>query len=193
MESAPVLFRQLGLAERYLWRIDRISCLNTAAMATVSGVFDETRLRGALEEIQHRQPLYRAAIVVDKNGHPRLEPRSACPIALTIRDCAPTAWQAEIQRWLAVPFSEAEAPLLRWVWLRGNSVSLVALIAHHTIMDGRSLTYLMKTLFAHLSDRPLKDREHAPALPEPVEQRYPTVFRGASGLLGWEKCWAWGV
>lgn len=187
MPTAFTSSRPLGFAERYLWRVDKLSCLNCAAMATVSGVLDEARLRDALDAVQREQPFWRVGITIDGRGRPRFTRDAPHLIPLDIQPYDPDTRRAAILRSLATPFSDGTTPLLRCLWLHGPNVSLLTLIFHHAIMDGRSGIFWMRRLVAYWAEGSLRPSRTGSSLPEPVEHRYPSKFKGVSGFrrLGW--------
>ena len=180
--------RPLGLAERYLWQVDRLACLNCAVMVTLTGALEEAALREALDVIQREQPLFRTRITTDQKGRPRYAPDAAQPIPLRVDDCPAVEWSGDVAAGLSIPFPDGTAPLVRCMWLRDKGTSMVALVFHHAIADGRSVVYWMKRLIIRAthgrmdSPEPQEDR-----ISEPLERGYARRFRGISGL--WRLVW----
>ena len=180
--------RSLGLAERYLWQIDRLSCLNCAVMVTLTGSLEKAALREALYVIQREQPLFRTRITTDRKGRPRYTPDAEQPIPLRIDECPTDEWPCTVARSLSTPFPDGTAPLVRCVWLRGEEVSQIVLLFHHAIADGRSVVYWMKRLIALATQAQMDSPElQEDSVSEPLERGYARRFRGVPGLwrLGW--------
>lgn len=175
--------RLLGLAERYLWQVDRLACLNCAVMVTLDGSLEESELLAALDMIQREQPLFRTRITTDEKGRPRYAPDAAPPIPLRIDDCPAVEWPGEVAACLGIPFPDGTAPLVRCMWLRDKEMSLVALIFHHAIADGRSVVYWMKRMITRATQGQIDSPESLEVpVSEPMERWYARRFKGISGL-----------
>ncbi len=121
------------------------------------GRLDETRLRRALACVQAKHPLLRC-VIDNMDGFPRFVLQDR-PEAITLRIVerhSEGAWQIEIRREWMAPFDASRAPLVRFVWVRGEDLNELILVGHHCICDGASgINLLRECLYAY--DRPERD------------------------------------
>lgn len=164
MQNAQFL-RELDSIERFHW----LMCLNhsnhIAMAAEISGATTPEMWRYALRELQQRHPFLNASI--DRNANSKLAYRwfEGRAIPLVIKDRkSPVQWQEEFELEMATPFDPSIAPLIRVLLLQGGDRCDVIVVAHHTVVDGMSLVFIMRDLMQALSGKALE------ILPVPASQ-----------------------
>ena len=157
--------RELDSLERFHW----LMCLNHSNHivmgAEISGATTSEMWRYALKELQHRHPFLN--VFIDRNANSKLAYRrfEGCDIPFIIKDRKSSLqWQEEFERELAVPFDTSIAPLMRVLLLKGDDRCDIILVAHHTVVDGMSLVFIMRDLIEALLGKELE------ALPVPASQ-----------------------
>jgi NRPS condensation-like uncharacterized protein len=108
-------------------------------------------------------------------------PAPSAPIDLECREVDANNWQPWIEHELAHPFAEEAAPLIRCRYLEMSSPerSVLALVFHHSIADGRSGNELLRRLLDCIATQTtLRTDASAPPLP-PMHQVFPQRFRWA--------------
>jgi hypothetical protein len=139
MEAAPTLKRPLGRTEHIYWLLDQLYCLNFVAFAEVEGPLDETAMQSALAIVQQENPVLRARIVTDRNDRPCFAPVTMKERPLVLEICSLRNWRRQIDSQLMKAFDPETEPLARFLWYRGKgSKSVVAMVFHHAIADGKS-------------------------------------------------------
>lgn len=136
--------RPLMLFERTLYRDGR-TAFTTVFTVQVAGELDESRLRRALDRVQAKHPLLRC-VIVEAGGVPRfvlLDRAAPIPLRLVTRS-GEDHWQRVARREWVSPFDGSRDPLVRFVWLRGNGIHELMLVAHHCICDGLSGIQLVR-------------------------------------------------
>lgn len=137
-DKRSAIERPLGGTEKVYWLLDKLYCLNFVAYAELEGSLDRDDLQAALASVQEEIPLLRARIrVVDKV--PVFEPVAAADYPLQIESRGLYGWRKQLEQQLEQPFAPEQAPLARFLWFGGKtSRSIVAMVFHHPIADGRS-------------------------------------------------------
>lgn len=152
----PRRSRPLLLLERTMYREGRTPFTSVFPIQ-VTGELDEARLRQALACVQAKHPLLRC--VVEECAH---EPRFVlldriAPIPLCIVErSGDNDWQSVVRREWVAPFDATREPLARVVWVRGDGMSELVLLAHHCICDGHSGINLIRELLSAY-DEPEQD------------------------------------
>jgi NRPS condensation-like uncharacterized protein len=173
--------RPLDPAEAFFFMADRVSCMNFVFFAERSGHLDPERIRASLAVIQDENPLLRARISWTADRGLCFEPAASVPIDLECREVDANDWQPWIEHELAQPFAEEAAPLIRCRYLEMSypERSVLALVFHHAIADGRSGNELLRRLLDCIaSQTALRTNAGAPPLP-PMHQVFPQRFRWA--------------
>ena len=173
--------RPLDPAEAFFFMSDRVSCMNFVFFAERSGHLDPERIRAALALIQDENPLLRARIGWTADRGLCFEPAPGEPIGLECRKVDADAWKAWIERELSQPFAAGVAPLIRCLYLEMSSPerSVLALVFHHSVADGRSGSELLRRLLDGIAaPRSARAVASAPPLP-PMHQVFPAQFRWA--------------
>lgn len=139
MKTPAALNRRLGQTEHIYWLLDQLYCLNFLVFAELEGEFEVDDLQGALDVVQQENPVLRTRIVSDRSGQPCFKPVSASERRLTAEIHPLRNWRRQIEAQLQTPFRQDQEPLARFLWFRGKSArSVVAMVFHHSIADGRS-------------------------------------------------------
>ncbi|SBT04727.1 hypothetical protein ACCAA_180020 [Candidatus Accumulibacter aalborgensis] len=135
--SRPSVLRPLDPAAAFFFLADRVSCMNFVAIAERSGALDAQRIRSGLEAMQAGNPLLRTRVVWTADGGLCFAEAPGYSIGLECRTTNADDWQTEIERELARPFADDEAPLIRCLYLQMSSAerSVPALCCHHSIAD----------------------------------------------------------
>jgi NRPS condensation-like uncharacterized protein len=109
------------------------------------------------------------------------EPAPGAPIDLECHEVGANDWQTLIERELAHPFADGAAPLVRCLYLEIASPerSVLALVFHHSVADGRSGSELVRRLLDCVAtQKALRTDASTPPLP-PMHQVFPSRFRWA--------------
>ena len=139
MKAKNSLDRRLGRSEHIYWLLDQLYCLNFVVFAELEGILNEEDLQRALKIIQLENPALRTKITVDRAGRPCFKSVSADGRPLELERHGLRNWRESIESQLATPFKQKEALLARFLWFQGKGKkSVVAMVFHHSIADGRS-------------------------------------------------------
>jgi NRPS condensation-like uncharacterized protein len=177
--SSHCVARPLDPAEAFFFMSDRISCMNFVFFAERSGHLDPARIRAALAVIQDENPLLRSRISWSADRGLCFEPASGTPIDLECREANANDWQTWLEYELAHPFAEGAAPLIRCLYLEMSSPeqSVLALVFHHAVADGRSGNELLRRLLDCIAThKGLRADGSTSPLP-PMHQVFPPRFR----------------
>jgi NRPS condensation-like uncharacterized protein len=135
--KASHIDRALGPTESIYYLLDKLYCLNFVVYAQIEGPFDTARLAGALRAVQAEHPLLRARVALAA-GRPWFKPVAVDTHPIPIESGGLRDWRQRIEAQLERPFVDA-APLARLlVFGSGARKSVVAMVFHHAIADGRS-------------------------------------------------------
>jgi NRPS condensation-like uncharacterized protein len=173
--------RPLDPAEAFFFLSDRVSCMNFVFFAERSGHLDPRRIQVALAAIQEENPLLRARITWTADRGFCFEPAPDAAIDLQCREVHADDWKPWIERELAHPFAENAAPLIRCVYLAMSSPerSVLALVFHHSVADGRSGNELLRRLLDCIAtQQEMPTDAGRPPLP-PMHQVFPPRYRWA--------------
>ena len=138
--------RTLDAGEKFFWMLDQVSCMNFVVFAELECQLPPATLQAALGELQRRHPLLNCGIRVGDAGHVAFYRTEPTPIRLSVQPVAADSWQEPLQAQLAQPFAAEEHPLARALYLPRSDApgSIVGLVYHHAIADGRSGTALLR-------------------------------------------------
>ncbi len=177
-------------AERMMYQ-DGATPFNALFPLRIRGVLLQEQLQHALRGLQEKHPVLAAAVTTDKEGMPWFEstaPEIEVPIRIATRSSDET-WQEESVKEWNTAFDTRKGPLMRLVWVRGNEVSELLLVAHHCMCDGGSALAIVKE-FLLLMDQPDADigKEHvftqlSDIVPAAVLRSRKKILRAR--LLGW--------
>ncbi|MCW8312754.1 hypothetical protein K7A41_16105 [Sphingobacterium sp. InxBP1] len=145
--------RRLLFGERMLWG-DGTEPFNAVIPFRLRGIFKEEDIRNALDRLQEKHPWLRALIVYDEKNAPWFKvPELTVPIPVrSVRRNSEEHWQEESIREWHSPFDH-QAPLVRFVWIRGEEVSDMLFVVHHCLCDGGSAMALLYA-FLKVLDNP---------------------------------------
>lgn len=177
--SRHCVARPLDPAEAFFFMADRVSCMNFVFFAERSGHLDPGRIRAALAVIQAENPLLRSSISWTADRGLCFEPAPGAPIDLECREASANDWQTWIEHELAHPFAEGAAPLVRCLYLEITCPdrSVLALVFHHSVADGRSGNELLRRLLDGIATHEeLRADDGTSPLP-PMHQVFPPRFR----------------
>ncbi|MEU5427848.1 condensation domain-containing protein [Streptomyces olivoreticuli] len=195
-----VLRRELSPVERWYWTADRTSPLSGLVRTRVHGSLPLPLLRRALDVLQSRHPLLRAAITCDENGErPAFRPVDDVPVPLRHVEVTPgdpeadTRWEREANDYeLVERIDWRTGPLLRAAVItrpadagHPEDVHDLILTASHCVADGMTgLSVLREWLeiAARLAAGEEPERTSRRALPA-AEDLLPRRHRGAEGAL----------
>ncbi len=190
MTQAQSIKRPLGQTESLYFLLDQLYCLNFVVFAQLEGEVTVAALNAALLAAQAEHPLLRTRIVTEQQ-HLRFRPVEAAQYSLQASWLPWRGWRTELQRQLNDPFGD-EAPLARCFACvqktAKGSHSMVALVFHHAIADGRSATQLLMDVLRRAGgeQRPLDYRAAQPAAQQlDALERQPLLTRGLQKTRFW--------
>jgi hypothetical protein len=151
-EPGEARSRPMLLLERTMYR-DGLAPFASLFTVRLRGEMSEPRLRLALAQMQARHPLLRCVVEESENGPRFVLRRQPAPVPLRIVERnTGSVWENEARREWVTPFGLTRSPLVRAVWLRGNGVHELMLVAHHSICDGPSGMTILRDCFAAYDD-----------------------------------------
>lgn len=124
----------------------------------LKGSFEEAAIQHALFKIQEKHPWLKALIKRDQKQTPWFEvPEKGISIPIhVINRKTDNDWLEESKKQWNTAFDEAVRPLIRFIWIKGESVSDMLLVFHHCICDGGSAMSLLRE-FLSVLDNPTID------------------------------------
>jgi NRPS condensation-like uncharacterized protein len=167
--------RLLGASEHFLWLRDQGWSVNFALTASFTGSLTVQQLTDALTWVQRRHPLLQVKIAIDESQQPQFisEDVPAIPLRVVQRQ-GEQHWTQEVADEIVRPFLWSQGPLLRVVLLKGDNVSEIIVICHHSIGDALSIVYLLRDILQEIGI-PGSDRQILPEIP-PLEELIPSTF-----------------
>jgi NRPS condensation-like uncharacterized protein len=167
--------RLLGASEHFLWLRDQGWSVNFALTASFTGSLTVQQLTDALAWVQRRHPLLQVKIAIDESQQPQFisEDVPAIPLRVVQRQ-GEQHWTQEVADEIVRPFLWSQGPLLRVVLLKGDNVSEIIVICHHSIGDALSIVYLLRDILQEIGT-PGCDRQILPEIP-PLEELIPHTF-----------------
>ncbi|GAA5175133.1 condensation domain-containing protein [Niveibacterium umoris] len=167
--------RPLDYVETFFYLLDKLSGANFVVFAERNAPLDVARLPAALTALQAAEPLLQVAIHRSESGL-HFAPAPGRAIAMRSVETDAAGWQAHVEATLAEAFADGEAPLLRCLHLAisDSARSVLALVFHHSIADGRSGAALLCRLLSLIAQP-----ERPPAAPPqpPMHALFPPAFR----------------
>lgn len=173
----PSTARPLDAGEKFFWMLDQVSCMNFVVFAELECQLQPAALQTSLAELQRRHPLLNCGIRVRDDGQVAFYRASPAPIGLSVAGIGADNWQEPLQAQLAQPFGADEHPLARALYLPRSDApgSIVGLVYHHAIADGRSGTALLRELLQQILGSGNGDAE-AHDEPPPMHELFPPQF-----------------
>ena len=139
--------RTLGVLERYFWLLDQQRPTHFTMVAEITGTASVAEWRQGLAAIQQIHPLLAVSIQLNENNAPAFVTHSGTLIPLkVVKNTNETAWVTALEHEIVQRFNSTAAPLIRAVIYEYQNQSVIALIAHHAISDGRSMTFVFRDL-----------------------------------------------
>ncbi|MEN0053289.1 MAG: condensation domain-containing protein [Mucilaginibacter sp.] len=157
--------RPLGARERFFWMLDQYRPLHFTMAASVTGTQPVENWHRALAAVQQQHPLFSVAIQLNENKVPEFITQVGCPIPLkVVKTTGETAWVSELEQDMVQRFDSTSAPLVRAALYEYENQTVIALTAHHSISDGRSLTYALRDLLNALNGKYAQPYDMPPAM-----------------------------
>jgi NRPS condensation-like uncharacterized protein len=172
--------RPLGAMEKFFYLLNQNHPNHFAITGKVTGSTRVDQWQNGLDLVARHSPLVWSRIGRDSDGIPefRSSPHGSVPLKVISYD--ESRWTDEVAAQLAQPFDETKPPLLRATLLHSVEQSTIVLVAHHSISDGLSLTFLLADLLRALSGQELLLSRESEAVERLVELRYDTTQTHAS-------------
>ncbi|WP_158795365.1 hypothetical protein [Pedobacter sp. L105] len=146
--------RKLLFAERMLYGNGETP-FNVVIPVKINGSFPAENLYYALDKIQEKYPLLNAGIENDEEGRPWfvVHPKtfSYIPVRIIIRE-GNDDWERESVKEWYILFNSSKGPLVRLVWIKGDSFSELLLVSHHCLCDGGVLMSILADLLVLLDN-----------------------------------------
>ncbi len=139
--------RPLGSYEKLFWILGQNRAIEFALAAELEGTVSFDMWTDALDKIQEQNSLLNVSIEEITAGQAHFIWRDNAPILLRlVKDQDLGSWEKVLAEELTKPIDAAFAPLIRAVVLEEKGRSVLLLIVHHAIADGRSIAHLVKKL-----------------------------------------------
>jgi len=159
---------------------------NVVMTAKISGTFDHTMLRPALNKLKVRHSLLSVRLLIDEDNTAWYTSENVPDFTVEIieRD-SDVQWQNIVKRELKSDFDLTRGPLIRFAVVQGVKQSELVVCCHHMISDGISLTWLIQDILTCIA-YPEKEVE---ILPEPplinseTVQSPPRINAAARGVM----------
>ncbi|MFM0513715.1 phthiocerol/phthiodiolone dimycocerosyl transferase family protein [Paraburkholderia sp. RL17-373-BIF-A] len=164
--------RPLGAMEKFFYLLNQDHPNHFAITGEVTGPTRIDQWRNGLDLVGHHSPLVWSRIERDSGGVPVFRPSPHGSIPLKVVSYDGSGWTDEVAAQLAQPFDETNPPLLRATLLHSAERSIVVLVAHHSISDGVSLTFLLGDLLRAVSGQDLLRSRESESVERLVEFRY---------------------
>ena len=163
-ERAPATFMQ-----RRLWFLDQLqpgsSVYHLCWSVRLTGELDRDALQSALSALLSRHESLRTALVA-RAGEPAQVIAPTLDVPLSFEDSDAESLAARLQAFVREPFDLAEPPLWRaGVFRDGARSQVLALVIHHIVADGWSLSVLFRELGALYGAARRGEDAGLPALP----------------------------
>ncbi len=152
-----MLKRKMLFAERMMYS-DGVSPFNGLFPVKIKGMLTTARIGHALKRLQKKHPILSTAIATDARGMPWFVPAvpdAEIPVRIITRRTEQD-WEQEAVREWNTAFDVQNGPLIRFVWIRSDTVSELLMVFHHCMCDGGSAVALLQE-FLLLLDKPDTD------------------------------------
>jgi hypothetical protein len=143
--------RPLGALEHIFWLMDQNFPAHFVMIAGITGTTAADDWRPALDAVQRRHPLLRAAIFVNPSGMPEFYEDVESKIPLRIVDGALHNWESEVEREKATGFHWKHAPLVRCVLVHKANEATLIVAAHHSVSDAAGILFVIRDILQALS------------------------------------------
>ena len=172
--------RPLGAMEKIFYLLNQNHPNHFAITGEVTGPTRIDQWQNGLNLVARHSPLVWSRIERDRNDVPvfRSSPHGSVPLKVVSYDGP--RWTDEVAAQLAQPFDEMRPPLLRATLLHSAERSTIVLVAHHSISDGLSLTFLLGDLLRAVSGQGLLRSRESEAVERLVELRHRASEASAS-------------
>src|SRR5580698_4701462 len=168
-ENTRNVLRPLGSLEHLFWLIDQNRSVHFAVTVEIAGQIEPSELRQALDRVQGRHPLLSACIKAPRESSPYFV-HDSVPILLRVVYGDPrSSWESEVAKELNTPFDPSHAPLVRAVLIHAPEGVALTLVAHHSVADGLSLSYVIRDILQALSGVSLSPLPVPPSQDEAVK------------------------
>jgi hypothetical protein len=177
--------RPLGTMEKLFYLLNQNHPNHFAITGEVTGPTRIDQWQNGLDLVAHHSPLVWSRIERDGDGVPvfRSSPHGSVPLKVVPYDGS--RWPDEVAAQLAQPFDETRPPLLRATLLHSAERSIIVLVAHHSISDGMSLTFLLGDLLRAVSGQDLLRSRENESVERLVELRHRTTqIRASTHVTG---------
>ncbi len=170
-----VRLRPLSALEKMVWYADQKHPNHFCVVGLIEGETRPHQWRDAIDSVIARAPLAWCRILTDANGSPELWSDVAGSVPLNVVSGATGEWEREVAAQMVQPFDTSRSPLVRATLLHEPGRATLILVAHHTIADGLSLTYLLRDILHALGGHPVARSSNTDAA-EDLAQRRLGVF-----------------
>ena len=143
--------RPLGALEHIFWLMDQNYPSHFIMIASVTGATAAEDWRPALDAVQRRHPLLRAAIFVNASGMPEFYEDAESKIPLRIVDGTLGNWESEVEREKERGFDWKQAPLVRCVLVHKANEATLIVAAHHSVSDAAGILFVIRDILQALS------------------------------------------
>jgi hypothetical protein len=168
--------RSLGAMEKLFYLFNQKHPNHFAIIGEVTGPTRIDQWQNGLDQVANRSPLVWSRIELDSNGVRVFRPAPPRSIPLKVALYDASLWTAEVAMQIAEPFNELQPPLLRATLLHSSTRSIIILVAHHSIGDGLSLTFLLGDLLRAMAGQEMVRSQESEAVERLVARRYgPTL------------------
>lgn len=164
--------RSLGAMEKFFYLLNQNHPNHFAMAAEVSGPTRIDQWQDALDLVAHHSHLVWSAIERDSNGVPVFRPVPHESVPLKVAQYGRSKWTEEVAAQIAQPFDELHPPLLRATLLHSAARSLIVLVAHHSIGDGLSLTFLLGDVLRAVAGQDLVRSRETRSVERLIELRH---------------------
>ena len=153
---SSTLIRPLGGFEQMFWLRAQTTTVHFTLAGEVEGATSPAQWAAALHTIQKIHPMLSVGIRQEKDSSLWFEHRPGQPIPFrVVVGKEGLRWEAELEKELSLPFENDAAPLMRAVLVHYPDKCIIMLVAHHSIADGLSLSYIIRDLLEVLRGKTL--------------------------------------
>lgn len=145
-------YRSFGAFEKAFWLINQMAIKDFAIIAELEGNASTEAWQSALHQVRLHHSNLALRVNTNVTSHLILEPTDA-PVSLkVIEGNEQLSWQETVEQERKVAF-DIEGPTVRAVVLQKQGTSTLILLAHHSLFDGMSLTYLIRDILTALNNK----------------------------------------
>jgi hypothetical protein len=164
--------RSLGAMEKFFYLLNQNNPNHFAMAAEVSGPTRIEQWQNALDLVAQHSHLVWSTIERDRNGVPAFRPVPHGSVPLKVEQYGRSKWTEEVAAQIAQPFDELQPPLLRASLLHSAERSIIVLVAHHSIGDGVSLTFLLGDVLRAVAGQALVRSQETRPVERLIELRH---------------------